>query len=194
MLNTHLCKEMSSEYETKIQELSALLNQIVVDALPELTDVPFNLGSNEHLSAILFGGVIRYDGYVDGKREGTLKKGKVSIETKGFGFTPREGTEAAKQGYYSVDKAQLDGLKCKPKTPQYVLINSMSELSNMEKMKSTYCDSLLEKEVNSIVHPSINETTTRTGRYSASNPNTQNMPREGTSPVKCMFITRYKDK
>ena len=193
MLDKEMCSTLSSDYEEQIANMSELLNTIITDAMPELTDVPFKLSSNEHLSAILFGGVIRYDGYVEGKREGTLKKGKVSVETKGFGFTPREGTEAAKQGYYSVDKAQLDGLKCKPKTPQYVFINSMAELSKMDKMKSTYCDSLLEKEVNSIVHPSINETTTRTGRYSASNPNTQNMPREGTSPVKGMFVTRYKD-
>lgn len=193
MIDKDFCSEMSSDYDRQITEMYDLLNQIVTDVLPELIDVPFKLSSNEHLSAILFGGELKYEGYVDGKREGTLKKGKVSVMTKGFGFTPREGTEAAKQGYYSVDKAQLDGLKCKPKTPQYVFINSMADLSKMEKMKSTYCDSLLEKEVNSIVHPSINETTTRTGRYSASNPNTQNMPREGTSPIKGMFITRYKD-
>ena len=49
----------------------------------------------------------------------------------------------------------------------------------------------MEKNIDGFVHPSINETVTRTGRYSSSNPNAQNMPREGTSPVKRMFVTRY---
>jgi DNA polymerase I-like protein with 3'-5' exonuclease and polymerase domains len=61
----------------------------------------------------------------------------------------------------------------------------------MDKMKGTYCDGLLKAELDGVVHPTINECVTATGRYSSKNPNSQNIPREGTSGVKKFFITRY---
>ena len=190
-IDVDLCKSMSDEYASKIDEINKVLKQLIVDVLPELTDIDFNLGSNEHLSSILFGGIIYVDGRVEGKREGTTKKGKIGIRTSGLGFVPRDGTETKKQGYYQVDNAQLSELKAKPKTPQYIFLQCISDLSKMEKMKTTYCDGLLEKNIGGIVHPTINECVTATGRYSSSNPNSQNLPREGTSPVKGIFITRY---
>lgn len=190
-LNTDMCTELSEEYSTNIDSLTDSIIFAIKETLPELRDIKINLGSNEHMSAILFGGIINYDGLVEGKREGTTKKGKLSIHTKGLGFTPREGTETKKQGYYQVDVGQLSELKAKPKTAQYIVLNGIREVSKMDKMKGTYCDGLMEKNIDGFVHPSINETVTRTGRYSSSNPNAQNMPREGTSPVKRMFVTRY---
>lgn len=193
MLNTDMCEEMSGDYSCKISSLTDIVINIIKEQLPELRYININLGSNEHLSAILFGGTINYDGKVPGKREGTTKKGKLSVNTKGLGFTPREGTETKKQGYYQVDVGQLSELKAKPETAQFIVLNSIQELSKMEKMKGTYCDGLIEKNIDGLVHPSINETATRTGRYSSSNPNAQNMPREGTSPIKRMFVTRFTD-
>lgn len=43
----------------------------------------------------------------------------------------------------------------------------------------------------SIVHHSLNTTATVTGRLSSSNPNLQNLPRDGTSKVKEMFTSRW---
>jgi len=42
-----------------------------------------------------------------------------------------------------------------------------------------------------IVHHSLNGTSTITGRLSSSNPNLQNLPRDGTSKVKEMFASRF---
>ena len=44
-----------------------------------------------------------------------------------------------------------------------------------------------------IVHHSLNHTTTITTRLSSNNPNLQNIPTEGTSEVKRMFVSRFKD-
>lgn len=192
-IDDQVCDSMSIDYLNQINDLTNAVMIAIKETLPELRYININLCSNEHMSAILFGGDVCYDGRVGGKREGTTKKGKIRVHTGGLGFTPREGTETKKQGYYQVDSAQLDALKSKSGTAQYVVINGIRDLSKMEKMKGTYCDSLLEKHIDSIVHPSINETATRTGRYSSSNPNAQNMPREGTSPIKKIFVTRYKD-
>lgn len=44
-----------------------------------------------------------------------------------------------------------------------------------------------------IIHHSLNITATTTGRLSSSNPNLQNLPRDGTSKVKEMFTSRFGD-
>lgn len=46
----------------------------------------------------------------------------------------------------------------------------------------------------SIVHHSLNVTATVTGRLSSSNPNLQNLPRDGTSNVKEMFTSRFGEQ
>ncbi len=43
----------------------------------------------------------------------------------------------------------------------------------------------------SIIHHSINHTSTVTGRFSSSNPNLQNVPKEGKSEVKTVFVSRF---
>ena len=45
----------------------------------------------------------------------------------------------------------------------------------------------------SIIHHNLNVCATVTGRLSASNPNLQNLPRDGTSKVKQMFTSRFGD-
>jgi hypothetical protein len=44
-----------------------------------------------------------------------------------------------------------------------------------------------------IIHHSLNTCATTTGRLSSSNPNLQNLPRDGTSKVKQMFTSRFGD-
>lgn len=48
---------------------------------------------------------------------------------------------------------------------------------------------------NGLIHHQINQTSTVTGRFSASNPNTQNLPRagEGKSVIKTVLTSRYPD-
>lgn len=44
-----------------------------------------------------------------------------------------------------------------------------------------------------IIHHMLNHTSTVTARFSSSNPNLQNLPKEGKSLVKSIFISRFKD-
>ncbi len=49
-------------------------------------------------------------------------------------------------------------------------------------------------DAHSIIHHSLNVCATVTGRLSASTPNLQNLPRDGTSKVKEMFTSRFGDE
>ena len=46
-------------------------------------------------------------------------------------------------------------------------------------------------EPDGIIHHRLNNCSTVTGRLSGSNPNMQNIPRDGTSKVKEMFCSRF---
>lgn len=53
------------------------------------------------------------------------------------------------------------------------------EYRTLAKAKSTYLKPLLKESVKGRIHPSLNVVGTRTGRFSSSNPNLQNIPRVG---------------
>lgn len=196
-INRPLLEKYSKDYGETIDTTQQHLKQLIRKELQIPEEVTFNLGSNDHLSAILFGGDIVYKGKEQTQRvlkDGTVKYGtrnaKLTFTTPGFNFTPQKGSENKKEGYYQTNVDQLATLK--PKTDeQKELLYGISELAKLEKMKSTYFDGILEAEYCGYVHPTLNECQTATGRYSSKNPNSQNMPREGTSPVKEGFITRY---
>lgn len=82
----------------------------------------------------------------------------------------------------------------------------LKELAQLDKDNGTYYityeydkDGNLKKtkgmlqyvDTNNIIHHSLNGTSTITTRLSSSNPNLQNLPRDGTSKVKEMFASRF---
>lgn len=72
-------------------------------------------------------------------------------------------------------------------------IELLLEYRTLSKLKSTYCESLLQKaDSTGRIHSTFNQTETRTGRISSSEPNLQNIPvrkEEGKKLRKC-FIAR----
>ena len=73
---------------------------------------------------------------------------------------------------YSTNAEVLEGL-----APQYPVVADILEYRTVSKLKSTYCDGLL-KVIGSDgrIHSTLNQTETRTGRISSSEPNLQNIP------------------
>jgi len=201
MIDVQKCKEQSEIYAKRIAILNDCLIKLVRFEIPEFKDLPEtdtkgkqlpNFGSSEQLSTILFGGDFKYDGRVQGKKEGTTKNGKVILRIAGLGFVPRDGTETKSDGIFSTDKAQFDGLKPKTKS-QRAFLDAVSELSVAEKMKGTYYDGMLKHEIKGYVHCNIKQTRTVTGRFSATDPPVQTIPRGSTSDIKEVFISRYKE-
>jgi DNA polymerase-1 len=162
-----------------------------------------NLDSGDTLSALLFGGdatFIREEWYYkECKTKPYTYYYPRTVRTKekvaGMGWVPEKGTAKKKAGYYSTDKTIINNLKCKTKR-QKAIKKYLIKYSEIKKV----LESLVGKKGNAgllnkiqpdgLVHTSYNQTVTKTGRLSSSDPNSQNFPRSGTSPIKEVIIPR----
>ena len=73
---------------------------------------------------------------------------------------------------YSTNAEVLEGL-----SGFHPVIGKILEYRTVSKLKSTYCDSLIDKVADDgRIHSSFNQTETRTGRISSTEPNLQNIP------------------
>ena len=184
-----LCQVRAEELDDKISTLNKQLSSIY-------PSIPINFGSNDHLSAFLYGGVVREDGkehvgfYKTGQKAGQPKYQNVVIEhILPRLYEPLKGSEMKKTGNYAVDEGTLRKLKGNKKTVALLL-----ELSKLEKLNGTYYKGLvkLREEMGwdkGVLHGNFNQTTAATGRLSSSKPNLQNFATE----LQDIFISSYVD-
>lgn len=116
----------------------------------------FNPGSNVHKTNLLF----------NKKRDG------------GLGLTPKKKTASGKP---SVDDDSLRSLK-----GHHPIVDLLMQYSEIRKMKTTYVEGLLPLLHKGRLHPQFHLHRTATGRLSSSDPNLQNIPRDGR--VRSLFI------
>ena len=183
-----------TEARAQMQELNAnLISTAGVDFLPS---------STAQLAAVLFGGSwpkevkeITARQLKSGKFKLTTRKSKMDFYFKGLGFTVPDGCMSEKTGKPKTDKNTIDLLKSKDKRAESFL-DILRTQRKLGKVVATIAGSDEEKEEKGLVnvlgsdgriHPSFNQCTTHTGRMSSSNPNGQNFPRKGTSPIKKFF-------
>ena len=182
------------EYKIKLDEVD--------EKLYSLFGERFNIGSSDQLSAYLYGGNIVVEGketYYVQLKSGALKmrqrKCKLFKSIKGTGIEPLPGSEGAKQGKYSTDKKTLALLRAET-AEQKEILSTLVERSKIAKIIEIFCaknnaGGLINKVgIDGSIHPNFNQTVTVSGRLSSSNPNGQNLPRKGGSPVKSCFIPR----
>jgi DNA polymerase-1 len=90
-----------------------------------------------------------------------------------LGLEPPDRTRKTSSGYYSTAASVLEGM-----VGQHTVIDWVLEYRELEKLRSTYVDSL-PQQINpetGRVHTSFNQTGTVTGRIASSDPNLQNIP------------------
>jgi DNA polymerase I len=109
------------------------------------------------------------------------------LANEGFSFDKR-----TKSGAAALDAEVLQHI-------DHPLAQAVLNRRQLQKMASTYLRFYVEEaDENNLVHPSINTLGAKTSRMSMSNPNAQNLPRQGTSKagdvVRRCFTTRYGDE
>jgi DNA polymerase I-like protein with 3'-5' exonuclease and polymerase domains len=184
-----LSKEKSEDLQEKLSEIDR--------SLAEIYDISgINWNSNDHLSAILYGGILKVpyrETYERILKDGTVKKKERNaikeIELPKL-VEPIKGTECVKEGYWKTSEDILKSLKAKGKAKQ--IIDLVMERSIIDKELNTYAlglPKLYEEKhyTDEIIHGRFNQCVTRTGRLSSSEPNLQNL--SGT--IKKCFITRF---
>jgi len=182
---------LAEELDNRVEEIKKQFNTF--SKHPD-----FNWSSNNHLSALLFGGSIPVvekepDGvFKTGLRKGQVKFKNVKKEIK-FPrmYKPAKGTERMDKegnpsGLYSVDEPSL------VKIGKGELIDGILEIKKLEKQNSTYYRGLptLIKEFNwtpGMIYGTFNQCVARTGRLSSKSPNLQNLSED----TQVIFTTRY---
>ncbi|AGK48800.1 DNA polymerase A family protein [Burkholderia thailandensis MSMB121] len=114
--------------------------------------------------------------------------------------TPEEIWASSTPGLYSVSSEVIEALGNR----DIPFLKTLANVAKLGKDLGTYYVTTDEKTGeqkgmltlvggDSIIHHGINHTSTVTARFSSSNPNLQNVPKEGKSEVKTVFISRYGD-
>ncbi|WP_287705478.1 DNA polymerase [Microcystis sp. M42BS1] len=185
----------------KALDLADKNNKLIEETLEQLNlyhNVPgFNWGSNEHLSALLYGGTVRIrvqvpDGFFkSGQRKGQVKYRWVEQEYKlPRIYTPPKRAAKAKEGVYAVDEATLKDL-----VGNEELINGILKVKALQKDNNTYLLGFprLQDEHNyphNKIYGNFNQTIARTGRLSSSSPNLQNC----SDTILSCFTSRYDNR
>lgn len=177
----------------KADEISEELSNLVSDITSYSNGVPFNLNSDDHISALLYGGTITEDTripigvYKTGAKVGETR---YKIITKEYLLPrliePLKGTERVKEGYWLTNDDVMRSLK--PNKDAKILLQKLKKYATLEKLKGTYLIgwSNLIDEMNwekDMIHGTINQCTVITGRTSSTKPNLQNA--DPTTKIYC---------
>jgi len=153
--------------------------------------------------------------YKSGKNAGELKtkrvkvddwsKLKTRIEEFWYSFPghtkPKQRWAASEPGYYSTSAAVIAELADR----DIPFLTALGKMNGLTKDLTTYyivtdpetgeqTGMLTLVQADGIIHHMLNHTSTVTARFSSSNPNLQNLPKEGKSVVKSIFISRFGEK
>jgi DNA polymerase I-like protein with 3'-5' exonuclease and polymerase domains len=185
-------KELAVELSKPLMEEAKQCRDTVAEAM-EIMGFPkdvINVGSNQQVSVLLFGGSIKYkeqdyildeDGnktyYKSGIRKGQPKM-KYFEKTKDITSLIPPMFPKGKNGYYPVGDAQLSKVKAKYKSDKMIcdLVDNILKFRQLEKDVNTYYIGYAKQVMpDGCIHGNYNHTKTGTGRLSSSNPNLQNL-------------------
>lgn len=161
----------------------------------------FNPNSGEHLSAFLYGGIIKerfqrpIGHYKTGVRTGEVKY-RWEEQDKEFPrrINPLPKTELKKEGFFSTNEETLRKLTPRSDEGKEILRIILARATMQKRMTTYYhgVPQLIDEMhwANGLIHGQLNQCRTKTGRLSSSKPNLQNFDGE----IKTLFPTRYGEQ
>jgi len=184
IFNTKKAREKADEISKELSNLVSSLNDYT-------NGISVNLNSGDHVSCLLYGGLIEEDiripigEYKTGEKIGQTR---YKILTKQYNLprliTPLKGTERLKKGdtkdtarYWQTNDDVIRSLK--PDKGAKKLLDLLKKYTTLEKLRGTYLigwSNLLE-EMNwekDIIHGNLNQCVASTGRLTSTKPNLQN--------------------
>ena len=189
MFDEEKCERKAAEINDEVSKITSNLSKVY-------SDVPINFNSGDHLSAFLYGGVVKEEvrtiigHYKTGAKIGQPRyKVEIVEHTLPRLCSPLRGSELKKEGFYATNEDTLKKLKGAKKYRDWIL-----ELAKLDKLNGTYYTGLpkLRREMGwreGVLHGQLNQCVARTSRLSATKPNQQNF----ASELQDIFITRYKE-
>ncbi len=168
-------KEIHEEKLDRVLKLEMELLPVVVDM--ESNGVHVDVEKLKELGDIINKKVAKYEKAIkkeagkDFNVNSTQQLGEILF--KDLGIKAPYLTE--KNG---IGATHTEALKLIEKTnPEYKIVSYVLKYRKHNKLKTTYVDSILEKIDNGKIYPTFNQMGAMTGRFSANNPNLQNIPR-----------------
>lgn len=188
-------KYNSEKCAEKSRELQKDIDKAIHDLSAVYPGVPINFDSPDHVSAYLYGGIVKEEIrevvglYKTGNKIGQPRYRIKEVEHQlPRLFEPLKDSELKKENMFSTDEDTLHKLKGRNKW----IIDKLLELSKMMKLNGTYYKGL--NKVNSemcwekdYLHPTYNQCRVQTGRLSSSKPNGQNL----SGDILEIFESRY---
>lgn len=187
-LNVEVARQKAEQLRVEIGTLEGTLR----NAVPF---VPINFDSPEHISALLYGGIIREDKkdmvgvYQTGLRIGQPRFKHTEIEHALPQLcTPLENTALKKEGCWSTDESILRQLSGAAEIRECLLRRSKlsKELDYLDGLPALIDE--MDWEANTL-HSSFNQCVAATGRLSSSKPNVQNL----TDMILQLIESKYVD-
>ena len=121
---------------------------------------------------------------------------KPTREMAGLGFTPPNAKWHSANGFStSGDNLEyLEGVARSRNMDDAVkFLANIRRLNAVENYISTFVNGIKDfTKSDGLLHVSLTQTVTATGRFSGRDPNMQNMPRGGTFPIKKVFVSRWE--
>lgn len=174
--------------EKLLYEIEIPLSQVLADM--ELRGFEVDAQGIEKFGQVLGDEIekIQQDIYSQAGEEFNLNSpkqlGQVLFEH--LGIKPPKKTKTG----YSTNAQVLEGL-----APDYPIVSRILQYRQLAKLKSTYCDGLLKVIAqDGRIHSTLNQTETRTGRISSTEPNLQNIPVRSELGSQMRRFFRAKDK
>jgi DNA polymerase-1 len=175
--NMDLSRQKSRELDYEITRLTEKLKSFT-------TEVEIDPNSKDHLSALLYGGIVKKDERE--QYEFVYKDGRKAIKERWIvkeyllprRITPLERTEYKKGGYFETNEKVLNLLHASGEVRD--IINTILERNKLAKLQGTYYEGIpkLYSEMqweNQTIHGQLNHCVAGTGRLASSKPNQQNL-------------------